>query len=112
VSALRAWLRQNRLAARPLRAAVSLLLAVVLVAGGASFAERAVGGEAAPSAVVEGQSHVAKPAPAALRDGEHLLRAASVARGHDVTPRWLDLRSGGLPAPRAPDAVAAPRFGC
>jgi hypothetical protein len=94
---------------RPLRAAFGLLLVLALVAGGQPF------GHAHPAAAVAGSVGEVEPGARTRGDdrcpvaGEGSVTAA-IAAAPRMRPlaRWRDLRSGGLPAPRAPDAAPVP----
>lgn len=94
-----------RSAARPLRAAVSLLLVFVLVAGGAPFVRQRATAPVAAAVVVEAVARV--PGDDLHRQGGRECIAAVFASAPNARPiaRWLDLRCGGLPAARAPDAA-------
>lgn len=107
---LHRWLVQ-RAANKPLRTAVSLLLAIVLVAGGVTFAT----GSAATSAPGTVAASETVDIACEVRRGRCADRAPAVGsrrgRPSAVLARWRDLRCGGLPSPRAPDAPSLRRLG-
>ncbi len=113
MTALQALLQQARSTPRPLRAAVSLLLALVLVAGGTQFPARSVAAEVTGTAVVvEAVGRI--PGVGAEQAVSCGGGAAAITGSRQVRllPRWLDLRNGGLAAARAPDVGPALRSGC
>jgi hypothetical protein len=90
-------------AGRPLRAAVGLLLAIVLVAGGDGLRARG-GAEAAGAAGhVEARQQALPAAPRHGRDPVCVMGSARSLPRQGARHRATDLREGGLPAPRAPD---------
>jgi hypothetical protein len=94
-------------ASRPTRAIVALVVLLVLAAGGGSAPASETGSPIAGDTQVCDAS--VRPAPAERRS-ERWNEAVPPPRQQPCPPvrpraRWIDLRSGGLAQPRAPDAA-------
>ncbi|MGE3175417.1 MAG: hypothetical protein AB7O97_22525 [Planctomycetota bacterium] len=91
-----------------LRAAFGLLLALALVAGQAQLGrERSAVPAAGACYVVDAAAGVlGHDRPTEVRPDSAAAEVAA-APSRRPLPRWLDLRAGGLPAPRAPDRAPA-----